>query len=272
VTTVVDRNRKRRQRHAGTPPVGAAVRVATPNPNRLLNQRSVWLFGAFAIAMLIAFWPTYFSRLDQQPSYHPHAHGLAMTAWCVLLVSQAWLMRTGRRDLHRGIGAASYVIVPLMVVTTVNFVHFRLRGAPVLDAVALYFLALVVNALVAFLVLYGLAIYHRRRPAQHARFMVCSVFPLFTPVTDRLFGRYLPEIVPLVPRIDGSPVLPVAGFLLADFLLVALAVWDWRTHRRRDVFPAALGVLLLYHVSVLTFHRFPAWQSFAAWFVTLPLS
>jgi hypothetical protein len=250
----------------------AGVRAATPNPNRLLNQRSIWLFGAFAIAMVIAFWPSYFSRLDQQPTYHPHAHGLAMTAWCVLLISQAWLMRTGRRELHRGLGALSYVVVPLMVVTTINFVHFRLRGAPVLDPVALYFLALVVNALAAFLVLYGMAIYHRRRPAPHARWMVCTIFPLFTPVTDRLFGRYLPEIVPLVPRIDGSPVLPVAGFLLADLVLAGLALWDWRAHRRADVFPAALGVLLLYHVSVLTFHRIPAWQAFAAWFVALPLS
>jgi hypothetical protein len=254
------------------PAVRPGVRAATPNPNRLLNQRGVWLFGAFAIAMLIAFWPTYFSRLGEQPTYHPHAHGLAMTAWCALLVSQAWLMRTGRRELHRGLGALSYVVVPLMVVTTVNFVHFRLAGAPVLDPVALYFLALVVNALIAFLVLYGLAIYFRRQPAPHARYMICTVFPLFTPVTDRLIGRYVPSLVPLVPRIDGSPVLPVAGFILADVLLVGLAIWDWRRHGRRDVFPAALGVLVLYHVSVLTFHRFPAWQSFAAWFVTLPLS
>ena len=253
-------------------PVAAGARTATPNPNRLLNQRSVWLFGAFALAMLMAFWPSYFSRLGEQATYHPHAHGLSMTAWCVLLVTQAWLMRTGRRELHRGLGALSYVIVPVMVVATINFVHFRLSGAPVLDPSALYFLALVVNALVAFLILYGLAIYHRQRPAQHARYMVCTLFPLFTPVTDRLFGRYLPEIVPLVPRIGGSAVLPVAGFLLADVMLVALAVWDWRTHRRKDVFPAALAVLLLYHVSVLTFHRIPAWQTFAAWFVTLPLS
>lgn len=268
MTTVAGQNRKRRQGHPGVP----QARVATPNPNRLLNQRSIWLFGVFALAMLIAFWPSYFSRLGAQPTYHPHAHGLAMTAWCVLLVSQAWLMRTGRRELHRGIGATSYVIVPLMVVTTINFVHFRLSGAAVLDPVAWYFLALVVNALVAFLVLYGLAIYHRRQPAQHARFMVCTVFPLFTPVTDRLIGRYVPELVPLVPQIGGAPVLPVAGFLIADVLLAALAAWDWRTNRRTDVFPAALGVLLLYHVSVLTFHRFPVWQSFAAWFVSLPLS
>jgi hypothetical protein len=55
-------------------------------------------------------------------------------------------------------------------------------------------------------------------------------------------------------------------------LLLALTIWDWRAKRRLAVFPIALGLLLAYHVSVLTFHRIPAWRSFAAWFAGLPLS
>jgi hypothetical protein len=113
--------------------------------------------------------------------------------------------------------------------------------------------------------------WYRREPAIHARFMIATLFPLFTPVTDRLIGRYLPAIVPLVPRIGGSPVVPTAGFLLADVMLIALSVWDWRTNKRR-VFPIALGVLVLYHASVMTFYQFDFWRSFAAWFLTLPLS
>lgn len=50
------------------------------------------------------------------------------------------------------------------------------------------------------------------------------------------------------------------------------AVWDWRTHRRRDVFPVALGVLLLYHVGTLALYRVPLWGAFCAWFLGLPLS
>jgi len=98
------------------------------------------------------------------------------------------------------------------------------------------------------------------------------VFPLFTPVTDRLIGAHWPSLVSVVPRIDGSPVVAFAGFVLADALLVALAAWDWRANRRLDVFPVALGVLLLYHVSALTLYRVPAWHAFCAWFLGLPLS
>lgn len=239
-----------------------------------LYRNSVFAFGLFFLAMLIAFWPSYFSRLFEQQSYHAHAHGIAMIAWCGLLVSQAYLMRTGRRDLHRRLGKASYFLVPIIVVTTVKFIHFRLQGIPVpqLPAAAYYLLALILNALVAFFVLYGLALHHRHRAASHARYMAATVFPLFTPVTDRLIGAHFQSLVPLVPVIDRTPVLPVIGFLLADLILIALIVWDWRTKPRNPAFAVSLGVLLLYHFSVLTFHGFGFWRSFCSWFLNLPLS
>ena len=59
----------------------------------------------------------------------------------------------------------------------------------------------------------------------------------------------------------------MTGFLLADALLVGLSVWDWRAHRRWNVFPLALLVLLAYHVSAMTVHQLGAWQAFCAWLV-----
>ncbi len=252
---------------AGRPPGPQAI--ARGNA---LHRHSYWLFGVFALAMVVAFWPSYFSRLGSQPSYHFHAHGLAMTAWAGLLVTQAWLMRTGQRATHKRLGRLSYVIAPLVVITTIHFAHFRVQVVPALDPVSLYFLTLVLNALVAFSLLFGLAMYYRRQPALHARYMIATLFPLFTPVTDRLIGRFIPAPVPIVPRIEGAPIVPVAGFLLADAMLAALAVWDWRVNRRLDAFPVALAIVVLYHVSVMTFYRLPAWIDFGNWFVGLPLS
>jgi hypothetical protein len=42
-------------------------------------------------------------------------------------------------------------------------------------------------------------------------------------------------------------------------------------NHRRDVFPAALGVLLVYHVCTLTLHNVPLWSAFCTWFLELPL-
>jgi hypothetical protein len=97
--------------------------------------------------------------------------------------------------------------------------------------------------------------------------MLCTVFPLVTPVTDRLIGAYWRPLVRLVPRIEGNPILPTVGFALADLTLAALSLWDWRVNRRLDVFPVALGVLLVYHVGTLTLHRVPLWNAFCVWFL-----
>jgi hypothetical protein len=248
-----------------------AIPIARPlGSTALLYRGSAWFFGLFAFGVLVAFWPTYYSRLDAQPTYHPHAHGIAMTAWCAMLIAQVWLIQTGRRALHRQLGTLSYLLVPVIALTTINFLHFRVRGAP-LDSGTLRSMALVLNALVAFLVLYALGIAYKRASAVHARFMICTVFPLFTPVTDRLIARHMPSLIASIPPVDGSPLLPLAGFALADVMLIALSIWDWRANRRL-VFPVALAILVVYHYSVVAFADFGFWRSVGNWYVGMALS
>jgi hypothetical protein len=185
---------------------------------------------------------------------------------------KAWLIRTGRKHLHRQIGKAYYALVAFLILATTNLVHFRIHSAGPLTNVGLYFLALVLNSIVVFLCLYALAIYHRRTPAIHARYMICTLFPFVTPVTDRIIAVNFPSLLREVPVIDGAPVVPVIGFALADIILVALTLWDWRSGRRLKVFPIALVLVLIYHAGVLSFYRFGFWRSFGEWFLSLPLS
>ncbi len=238
-----------------------------------LSPRFFVVFGALTVW---AFWPSYFARLFEQPTLLHHAHGIVLALWLGMLVVQAQLIRTQRRSWHRQIGKASYPLAPAVVIVTAVFVHQRfapaLAGINDLPAPALHSLALMLLSLVAFAVFYGLAIARRRDSQAHARWMVCTVFPMFTPVTDRLIAANAPSVIGLLPRIEGNPVLPVVGFAAADLILLALAWWDWRTTRRVDVFPVALGVLLVYHVGTLTLHRAPLWNVFCAWFLGLPLS
>src|SRR5262249_35847525 len=146
----------------------------------------------------------YFSRLSNQLEFRFHTHGLALSLWCAMLIAQAYLIRTGRKTLHRMIGKASYGAAILVVITTLNLLHFRLRGQP-LSPYTLYFSTLVLNALLVFVALFGLAIYYRRNTALHARFMICTIFPLFTPVTDRLIFFDFPSLIGAVPIIAGNP-------------------------------------------------------------------
>jgi hypothetical protein len=130
-----------------------------------------------------------------------------------------------------------------------------------------FFVALVLNALIAFLILYGLGILNRKNSTIHARYMVCTIFPFFTPVTDRIIHIHLSFLLPYLPTIEGNPIAPVVGFFLAGLILVGLSIWDWLSHRRWNVFPLALIILLLYHYSVLNFYRFTFWKNFSVWFI-----
>jgi hypothetical protein len=241
-----------------------------------LHRHSGRFFVAFLALTIWAFWPSYFARLFEQPTWLHHAHGIVLALWLAMLVVQAQLIRTQRRAWHRQLGKASYLLAPAVVIVTTAFVHQRLApalgGAAELPAPALHSLALMLLSLVAFAVFYGFAIAKRRDSHAHARWMVCTVFPMFTPVTDRLIAVNFQPLIGVLPRIEGNPVLPVVGFALADLMLLALSWWDWRANRRLDVFPVALGVLLLYHVGTLTLHRVPLWNAFCAWFLGLPLS
>lgn len=235
---------------------------------RTLFQKSYLYFAVFFVFVLLAFWLTYFTRIVHQENYRLHTHGITLLLWCLMLIAQPYLIRTRKNELHKRIGKFSYVLVPLMVFTTVDLLHYRLHGLPSLGTMDFFFVALVLNALIAFVIFYGLAIFHRKNSGLHARYMICTIFPMFTPVTDRIIHIYLKSFVPYLPTIEGNPIAPVVGFLLANLILIGLSIWDWTSHKRWNVFPFALIILIMYHYSVLNFYKFSFWQSFSAWFAS----
>lgn len=232
----------------------------------IFNKSYIW-FTLFFLMVMLAFWFTYFMRILDQENYRMHLHGMALILWCLMLISQAYLIRVNKRALHRQIGKFSYLLVPFMLFTTIDLLRFKLHGLPTLGTMDFFFVALVINALIAYVIFYGLAIYFRKQSNLHARFMVCTAFPMFTPATDRIIYIFIKPLVQYLPTIEGNPIAPVAGFLLADLLLVGLCIWDWKSHKRLTVFPFALVILLLYHYSVLNFHQFEFWRAFSVWLV-----
>lgn len=232
---------------------------------KTLFDRSYLYFVGFFLFVMVAFWLTYFTRLFDQESYRMHVHGFTLIMWCLMLIVQPYLIRTKQYTWHKRIGKFSYVLVPLIIVTTVDLLHYRLGQNP-LKIIDFFFSALVLNALIGFIILYGLAIYHRKNAGIHARYMVSTVFLFFTPVTDRIISIFFPSMLTYFPGIEGNPIEPLFGFILADIMLVGLCFWDWRSHKRLNVFATALVVTLLYHYSVLNFYKFDFWRTFSVWF------
>ncbi|WP_075349705.1 hypothetical protein [Algoriphagus marinus] len=231
-----------------------------------LNQRSHYFFAGFFVLILIGFWFTYFTRILDQENYRMHTHGIALIIWCLMLVVQPFLIRARMNSLHKSIGKFSYVLVPILIFTTIDLLRYKLNGVQ-LSTMDYFFVALVINALIAFVIFYGLSIYHKKRVGLHARYMICTIFPMVTPATDRIIGFYFPSLIPHLYTIEGNPILPVVGFLMADLILVGLSIWDWKSHKRWNVFPFALLVVLMYHYSVLYFYKFDFWKTFSSWVV-----
>lgn len=229
--------------------------------DRSINQRSFIYLTGFYLLIIIAFWKTYFTKISDQENFRMHVHGAALLLWCAMLALQPYLIRRKSFYWHRLIGKFSYWLVPILLFTTYDLLRYRMSSISQVDPIAV---ALVLNALIAFTIFYCLAIYYRKNAALHGRWMLCTVFPFITPVTDRILHIYFPGITAKFPLLNGSPNVPLFGFALADSILIGLSLWDWHKHKR-IVFPIALVILLVYHYSFNYFYQYKFWQNFCEW-------
>lgn len=223
----------------------------------LYRNAFYWFCVLFAVSVL-GFWRSYFSQLGSAHVTH-HAHGITMLLWVALLITQSWLIRTRRNPMHRTLGKVSFVLAPLIVVTAVWVnVHFvRDAEAPFPDELVSfywfgYFLA------IAFAVLYGLAIVHRRRVQLHARYMVATALIFVVPGLGRALGNYLPPLIGWAPTSFQVLLVPLAIGLWLLFL-------DWRkgaTLRPYLVFNGLwLGNLVMWELAP----RMDVWHGLLAW-------
>jgi uncharacterized membrane protein YozB (DUF420 family) len=116
-----------------------------------------------------------------------HAHGIVMMGWVFMLLVQPIMIRSGKKDLHRRVGKLSYVWAPLVVLSLYlanqDAYHRNLGTAGEVQAVA--FLTLTFPGLIFFAVLYGLAMYYKKTPHLHMRFMCSTAFLFIPPALDR---------------------------------------------------------------------------------------
>lgn len=214
---------------------------------------------------LIAFWPSYLSRLDEPIDAYTHAHALAMIAWLLLLITQSLLVTAGYRALHRALGRISVVVAASLVAAGLLLAHQRLRAVPDsrFDAQALV-LYLALGALVLFVVPYILGIAYRRKRAPHGRLMLATLVSGLDPI----FARLVYFAVPTLP--ERAQVLSTYGVI--DAILLGV-IWSDRGERgARWVFPLMLALTIVQQVGYLTFAHSPAFHAFAVWYERLPLT
>ena len=89
--------------------------------------RNVYIYFALVVPVAIfAFWKTYFGILGNLPeTITPlvHVHALLTFLWLLMLIAQAWFIRTKRFRTHRWVGRSSYVIAPLIILLGLAVLH-----------------------------------------------------------------------------------------------------------------------------------------------------
>lgn len=235
-------------------------------PVIVFRTSGYFFLGLFGLALL-AFWPQYVSRLREGGiSGYVHLHAVVMTLWFALLIVQPFLIRSGRRPLHRALGKLSYAIVPLAVVAGTLLSHAVFKRDAAEDfasAGAGVYLPLAMLAL--FATAYALAIVYRKAPALHARFMICTSLAVLDPILARVLIFHLPPLGHLF-------YYQVVSFAVSAGVLLALIFVERHPSRGRAVFPAMLGAITVVYALWFTFAQSSAWLEVARWFHDLPLT
>jgi len=218
---------------------------------------STYLALALTIAFIVAFgFGQTFSRSVLHPKFPPpailHVHIGMFSAWVLLLVMQAALIRLKRRKWHRQLGFAGIALgasMPVVgVATAIQMAQFHsATGHPH----AVSSLAVPFSDMLAFSTAFSLAIYWRRNPAFHARLMLLASCAL----TGAAFARF-PEW--LVPN--------RFSYVAVEMLVILVMSLDWRSTRRiHPVFGCGLPFLAAIHATAmwLFIDAPPAWVTIA---------
>lgn len=242
------------------PPLPAAKKPAARGSG-FYRQAYVYLALAF-LATFVGFFPSYFSRLRESDAVH-HFHGVMASVWMIGLITQSWLMSHGHRALHRALGKASLLIVPLFVVSGMMVVHVILSGDnPFARAFGARLAFLDVTTLLYFVTAYGLALRHRRSVQLHARYMVSTVLLVLPPALARVLGNY-------VPGVESFEVAFHGGYFITEGIVALLLVNEWRMGRVYAPYRWLAGFLVFQQLSFLVSPVPTWWTTVTAWYVSL---
>jgi hypothetical protein len=216
-------------------------------------RHSGFVFAAVLVAALVAFWPSYVAT-DQPIDAYTHVHAALMTAWFALAIAQAFLVRAGRRALHRRLGLVSYALVPAIVVVTILLVQARAASAGAIGPDVGFGLYLPLAMVAVFAIAFALAMVYRRDPAVHARYMTCTCLAVVDPIAGRIVGRYLPPL-----PMDAYPLVTLAILTLAT----GIAMFRERAEltARRMPLPIMLAIAAAALLGATTVAKTEPWLS-----------
>ena len=238
--------------------------AATPRMPGRVSDRRLYILAAIVTPLIVlaGFARTYYLKpffgTPDLPNRIVHLHGIVMTAWVLLFITQISLAATRRTRVHQRLGIAGGVLAALVVIVGVLTALFAAARGHTPGPPALAFLVVPLGDMLVFSVLIGLALYFRRKLQVHKRLMLLAAINLLTPAIAR---------IPLSFITNGGP---LAFFGLTDLVLLGFVAWDTFKHRRlHPVFLWGTVFLIAMQPLRLLLAGTTVWMNFAAALVSL---
>ncbi len=220
------------------------------------SRSGFWTLSLLGMAVA-GFWKPYLSRIGAGVDVLTHVHAVTVTAWLLLLASQAFLIRQHRPTTHRMLGRVSYVLMPAILASAIALAVSRLhmsRANLPIERSEMFFIQIGATMLLA--AFYLLAMIHRRRPSRHARYMIGTGLVMIDPIVARVLTHVTPAWDFLASQVIWLVTVP---------LLLVLIRLEPPGGRTRTPFIWQLLLLALYQLAVPTVGRSSIWAAAVAW-------
>lgn len=231
--------------------------------DRRLFDRRMFLVAAvlFPLLVLAGFARTYYLRglfdVPPLPSLVVHLHGLVMTAWVALFVTQVWLISSKRVRVHQRLGYTGVwlgaSILPIGFLAAVRAAKYGSPSTPP-GVSQLGFMIVPLFDLVMFTIFFGAAIYFRKRPAEHKRLMLLTAI------------NFLPPAIARIPIASLQAAGPLWFFGFPTVLaLMCFGLDRWQYGKLNRVFLVGIALLVASYVGRLALMPNPSWLATARW-------
>ena len=208
--------------------IGHTTAVTEAVERRLFDRRMFKVAAIlFPLLIVAGFARTYYLRglfnVPPLPSVLVDLHGILMTGWVALFVTQVWLISSKHVRVHQRMGyagaALGVLILPVGFITALRAAKYGSASTPP-GVPPLGFLIVPLFDLLMFTILFGAAIYYRKKPARHKMLMLLTAINFVPPAIARIPIPALQALGPL--WFSDSPAC------------LRLSAWDWMRDVREE--------------------------------------
>jgi hypothetical protein len=227
------------------------------------SYRNIWIFIAVIfVIVILGFFKTYFNKFPgfENTPVAIHFHAILFLIWFGLLFVQPFLINRRKYRLHKNIGKISYLLVPLITITTIIICKgLYIRGLNLYPKnICIGNLIFPFAQLAVFDSLYLLAILNTRKTSYHMRYIIASSIILLGPALRRILFYWVGI---------SSQQSATLTFILSALLFLILFYYDWRGGKIYSPYIVSLIFLTLFVVSYNYLPQTALWQFVCGKFV-----